>query len=388
VNERSVDFESDWFDLDGYGYDDYLYDHVYDYDDPYDYDYDYSYDDLYMDYPYDDNELHDDEYFLFYTFEDRDRRQQTDRRARADEREGRDRSKAEIRGTLDGWTTVDLKGQRDAHTLIRVRLEDGSREVINLGPNVEVEKLRLSDGKRIAAYGPEGSIDGNDVLMAEKILVDERVIRTPEWTPQGADRSDRRADRTPQRDSMDRGRLHPQAEVVRRVIEGWPDESRRAAEAMLKKYGKPAGVTPQMLVWRNTGPFVKTVVHKRPVDHDFPMPHQDVLEQFVNFKVPADKMDELAKFDGSVIVFRTDGLMSARCHKEPMNILALNLAARVVKGETSVEEARRTYAETARKFEQGDRPDITQRLTFESNGSGNADATDVPGTRMSRRNGE
>lgn len=50
------------------------------------------------------------------------------------------------------------------------------------------------------------------------------------------------------------------------------------------------------------------------------MQHKDVLEQFVNYEVPADKMDELVRFDGSIIVFRTDGLMSVRCDNEAANI--------------------------------------------------------------------
>ncbi len=49
------------------------------------------------------------------------------------------------------------------------------------------------------------------------------------------------------------------------------------------------------------------------VPHDFPMPHPDLLEQFVDYQVPPDKFDELAQYDGSVIVERTKGEISARC---------------------------------------------------------------------------
>src|SRR5690606_24249608 len=119
---------------------------------------------------------------------------------------------------------------------------------------------------------------------------------------------------------------------------------------------EPDVKTSQMLIWEDSGPFVKTIVHKEPVQHDFPKQHEDVLEQCVKYQVPADKMDELAEFDGSIIVYRTEGTMSARCHKEPMNILALNLADQIVKGDLSVDEARQQLADTAKRVEQGEQP--------------------------------
>ena len=54
----------------------------------------------------------------------------------------------------------------------------------------------------------------------------------------------------------------------------------------------------------------------------FPKPHQDVLEQTICYRVPPDKQDELAGFDGSVMSKGTKGDMSARCDREPANILA------------------------------------------------------------------
>ncbi len=45
-----------------------------------------------------------------------------------------------------------------------------------------------------------------------------------------------------------------------------------------------------------------------------------------------DKYEDLAMFDGSVIVERTKDEISARCDKEEMNLLALNLANDVAAG--------------------------------------------------------
>jgi hypothetical protein len=48
----------------------------------------------------------------------------------------------------------------------------------------------------------------------------------------------------------------------------------------------------------------------------------------------------LAEFDGSVIAERTAGEVSARCHDEHANFLALNLMHDIVTGAKNVEEAR------------------------------------------------
>jgi hypothetical protein len=130
------------------------------------------------------------------------------------------------------------------------------------------------------------------------------------------------------------------AAAVEGLLASWPDLSRKAGEATVERYGQPTGVTPGMLVWKDAGPWKAIILSREPIDHQFPMAHQDVLEQVINYRVPPDKFDELARYDGSVIVERTKGTMSARCDKEEMNYLALNLANDIVTGKRSVEDAR------------------------------------------------
>lgn len=149
------------------------------------------------------------------------------------------------------------------------------------------------------------------------------------------------------------------------IVEDWPETAKKAAQAMIEKYGEPDGVTKSLLIWHNNGPWKRTIVTKEETDHDFPMPHKDVLEQFINYKVPPEKFDELAQYDGSVIVERTKGEISARCDKEAANFLALNLANDIVNGEKSVEEARQAYGEAIKKMMDGDPPEMTQGFTFE-----------------------
>ncbi len=147
------------------------------------------------------------------------------------------------------------------------------------------------------------------------------------------------------------------------ILSGWPDKPMEVANAVIKKYGAPDEATATMLVWHDNGPWKRTVVYREEVAHDFPKPHTDIVQQFIDYKVPPDKFDELAAYDGSVIVERTKGELSARCDKEEMNFLALNLAVDIIEGEKTVDEARATYADNATramKIMQAKKPDLSQ----------------------------
>lgn len=141
------------------------------------------------------------------------------------------------------------------------------------------------------------------------------------------------------------------------MMASWPEASRMAAMDMMRKYGPPQEVTASMLMWKNNGPWKWTRIFREPVQHDFPMPHPDVLEQAIDYKVPVDRFDDLAAYDGSVIAERTKGQLSARCDKEGANFLAINLANDVATGRRTVEDARAYYARAMKTFMETQRMD-------------------------------
>lgn len=157
--------------------------------------------------------------------------------------------------------------------------------------------------------------------------------------------------------SMDR------ASVEQRMND-WHTASREAARHMMDKYGPPAEMTATMAVWNQTGPWKRSIVYAEAVQHDFPMPHPDVFEQFVDYRVPPEMYDDIAMYDGSVILERTKGEMSARCDKEGANFLAVNLAHEIATGRRSVEDARRMYGEQIRKMMAGEMTEYTSGLIF------------------------
>lgn len=155
----------------------------------------------------------------------------------------------------------------------------------------------------------------------------------------------------------------PEASDREDILAGWPADARRTAHDLIERYGQPDEATPTQLTWHRNGPWLRTILSRDPVRHDWPTPHQDRLEQVIAYRVPVGRFDDLAEFDGSVMVERTKGEMSARCGGEPMNFLALNLAHEVVTGSKTVEEARHFYEQTALEHAQAGRP-YTQSLRF------------------------
>ncbi len=154
-----------------------------------------------------------------------------------------------------------------------------------------------------------------------------------------------------------------QATLTLRLTD-WPAESRAAAEAMFAKYGLPDDRTDNTLCWTDRAPFQKISVFRDPWEHNFPSPHLDVIEHTVLLRVPPDKMDDLAAFDGSIHVMRTPGEVAARCDSEEMNIAALNLASEIASGERSTGEARDELARVAREVGRGAQPSLAHSLRF------------------------
>ena len=152
---------------------------------------------------------------------------------------------------------------------------------------------------------------------------------------------------------------------VNEILNQWSKDTRTVAQNVIDKYGEPDEMTQTMLVWHNNGPWVKTVVVDDAVEHTFPMPHTDIVEQFIYYDVPVEKYDDLARFDGSVTAKRTQGLLSARCHDEEANFLALNLAHDVITDRLSVEEAKDKYLQTLIDFRQKKPTPYMEGLQFE-----------------------
>ncbi len=129
------------------------------------------------------------------------------------------------------------------------------------------------------------------------------------------------------------------------VIESWPAAPKKMAEDMVEQYGLPNEATPTLLIWHDSGPWKRTIVTSDETAHEFPTPHTDFISQTVNYDVPVEKLPELAKFDGSLIIYRTAGQVTASCDNEGANFLAINVMHDIVEGRLNAEEARKEFGE-------------------------------------------
>jgi hypothetical protein len=148
------------------------------------------------------------------------------------------------------------------------------------------------------------------------------------------------------------------------TIQAWPEESREAAQLVIDAYGEADEVTDSQLIWHQPGPWKRIVATKTFWPHNFPAPHIDAVESFIDYRVPPDKFTPLAEFDGSVIAERTAGEVSARCHDEQANFLALNLMHDIVTGARTVQEARDYYAKEFADYRRKKPTPYMEKLRF------------------------
>jgi hypothetical protein len=128
-------------------------------------------------------------------------------------------------------------------------------------------------------------------------------------------------------------------------LQGWPPKTLALAVTLVEKYGRPEDVGAHRLTWYENGPWRRTALLREGTPHRFPLPHEDVLEQTVDYKVPPDRLADLLAYDGSIVVDRTRGELTVHCNSEEMNILTLNIADDLITGERTVEQALAYHAQ-------------------------------------------
>ncbi len=166
-------------------------------------------------------------------------------------------------------------------------------------------------------------------------------------------------------------------DTVRMIIENWPAMSKKSANQTIDQYGPPNEAVSSRLIWYNNGPWKRTIVYRDEVPHNFPQPHSDVIENFIDYKVPPELFSELARFDGSVIVERTKGEVSARCDMEAANILALNMMHQIVTGRLTAEKAREVYTEQTAAYVLSRPAPYAEKLQFQLPGGNTRDTDQV-----------
>jgi hypothetical protein len=149
-----------------------------------------------------------------------------------------------------------------------------------------------------------------------------------------------------------------------RIIRDWPAGQQKVAEQMLTKYGPPNEATPTRLTWYRNGPWKRTEISSDVVVHNWPAPHSDFLTQTIDYRVPPQLISTIAEFDGSIIVDRTRGEVSARCDSEAANVLGMNMVHEIVTGQRDATDARRTSEQNTVAYNLGRDAPYAERLLF------------------------
>ena len=218
-----------------------------------------------------------------------------------------------------------------------------------------------------------------DLNTAERMATTARaVIQGVAYEAQGEHESEEGA----------RHRVDP-AEVET-IIAGWPYAPKNVARQMLEKYGPPNEATPTKLFWYRNGPWKRTQLTSEAVAHNWPAPHTDFLTQTIDYRVPPGMAGLIAEFDGSIIVDRTKGEVSARCDSESANALGLNMVHEIVTGKRSVDDARETTAENTAAYNLGRNAPYAERLLFEvpDGGTEDLDKTTIGGAAVKQAAGK
>jgi len=153
---------------------------------------------------------------------------------------------------------------------------------------------------------------------------------------------------------------------VQKNLVGWPKMSLAVAADLITKYGLPQESNSRQLTWYDNGPWKRTVLHREEVPHNFPYPHEDVLEQTLNYKVPVAKVADLVRYDGSLLIDRTRGELTVHCNNEQSNILTLNIADDIVRDERTVEQALAYHAQVVRGVQIGEPETYPVKLRFKA----------------------
>jgi hypothetical protein len=145
------------------------------------------------------------------------------------------------------------------------------------------------------------------------------------------------------------------AQGVQKLISGWPDANKKAAQALIEKYGQPDETDPGTLEWHNRGSFKHIVVSGAPR----PL---GMVSHVVSYRVPVDV--GLLRLENCYVVpdKAADELTSVG-DSEALNTLCLNVANEIIRGR-DVKEARAFQSRTLSLRAAGKSSDYFDKLLF------------------------
>ncbi len=167
-------------------------------------------------------------------------------------------------------------------------------------------------------------------------------------------------------------------ETPESIILLWPAYSYRLARRMIARYGLPVDSVEDRVVWRDNGPWKRTVIYRNPPSDGLFRKGRGRLEQSVAYKFPKGRAPALAAFDRTIEADEEAGLLTVRTDEESSNILALNLADEVLQGRRTPKDAAEFRARAARLRDSGKSSPYLEGLLFMPGGRDPSGAAQTP----------
>ncbi len=147
------------------------------------------------------------------------------------------------------------------------------------------------------------------------------------------------------------------ADKAESTIASWPDLSRRTAEMMIEKHGKPHKIDADSLTWHGLYRGRKTVIYRANPE--------GVVEQTVQYRVPEKKVGALELLDKRLKIDRGASELTAVSDSLRTDFLLLNLAHEVASGFRSLEGAQAFRDKEQRLAVSGKESRYREGLLFE-----------------------
>lgn len=165
-------------------------------------------------------------------------------------------------------------------------------------------------------------------------------------------------------------------ELAGNAIASWAAPSRICAARLIEEYGAPDTIQSFQLVWKNRGPWQKTVVWNAASDPGRGGATEDV-EQTLAYPVPAGRGAALAAFSDRVRISQGGRALSVRGDGEPANFLTANVAVAVLRG-MDPETARAFHDKTLDLAVSGKSSRFMRGLLFKPPGAGEPGRSRAP----------
>jgi hypothetical protein len=85
-------------------------------------------------------------------------------------------AQASLQGEVERVSRVSAGQNKNQHTLVEIKLENGQTSTVDFGPAASLEKIGLEEGDEITVRGRRSTVGGREVIVADLLKVDGEKV--------------------------------------------------------------------------------------------------------------------------------------------------------------------------------------------------------------------